>query len=47
MVREVGYLKPLNNQTSNHFNMLLETEKTKKEHLDHYGLLESMQAQDN
>ena len=44
MAQEVDYLKQLNNQILNLFNMLLEIEKIEKEPSGLYGLQELMQV---
>ena len=44
MAQEVVYLKQLSNLISNHCNMHLEIEKTRKDLLDRFGLLELMLA---
>ena len=37
MVQEVDYIRQQNNLILSLFNMRLEIEKIKKDHLDHYG----------
>ena len=40
MALEVDFIKQQNSLILRHYNMLLETEKIKKEVSDHYGFLE-------
>jgi len=47
MELEVGFLKLQSNLILNHCNMLSEIEKIEKEHLDLYGLPESMLVQES
>ena len=46
MEQEADYLRLQSNLLLNHYNILLEIERTERELSDHYGFQESVQAQD-
>ena len=46
MEQEADYIRLQNSQILNHYSMLLEIEKIKKEHFAHYGLPELMRARE-